>query len=463
MIRTASIAAALLALAACKRGGGDTPAAGKHGQKLEYPVDVAPLVQRQLQYTVDAPGSIDAFQQVQITARVAGAVDKVMFTEGQQVKGGDALVTIESERYAIAVSQASSAYNKAVATEKSAQAALDRRLSAQKDSPGVVPGEEVEQKQTAVETAKADVDAAKQDQRVAALNLSDSTVRAPIAGIVQTRTVQQGQYLAPGNVLATILQRDPLLLRFAVSEQDAPRLKPGMTATLRLRESAHSYTAKITLVAGSADPTTRLVAVTAQIDPTDKQYWLRPGAFCQVSVPVGDARQGIVVPSLAVQPTEQGNIVYVADAQNIAHQRVVQTGMHTADGGIELTRGVTVGELLVVRGIDPLSDGAPIKINSTTTLEAATANAGSGSDGSPAAVSADPAQAQPPPPTNMTPPSPPAQVAPNSQRMQPAAPGTPQAPALPPGTAPAPQPPQVAPGTPTASPIASPISKPGAR
>jgi RND family efflux transporter MFP subunit len=281
-------------------------------------------------------------------------------------------VVIESERYAIAVEQAKSALDKAKATQKAAEAALARREEAQKQSPGLVPGEEIEQKQTAVDTAKADVEAARQQLRVAQLNLRDSTVRAPIAGVVQTRTVQQGQYLQPGAVLATILQRDPLLLRFQVTEQDAPRLKPGMPATIRLRESTREFTAKITLVNGAADPSTRLVGVTAQVDPTEHQYWLRPGAFCEVSVPVGDAREGIVVPSLAVSPTEKGNVVYVVDDGNVAHARVVELGMHTAEGGVELKRGVHAGELMVVRGTEPLSDGAPVAIGARTTLEAAT-------------------------------------------------------------------------------------------
>src|SRR5690242_18611464 len=122
-----------------------------------------------MQYAVNAPGSIDAFQQVQITARVAGAVDKVAFTEGQVVKEGDPMVTIESERYAIAVSQAKATLAKNQATQKAAEAALQRRLEAQKESPGLVPGEEIEQKQTAVDTAKADVDAAKQALSIANL------------------------------------------------------------------------------------------------------------------------------------------------------------------------------------------------------------------------------------------------------------------------------------------------------
>jgi multidrug efflux system membrane fusion protein len=386
MKTTPWIVIAVAAVAAACGKASDSPT-GKRPAKLEYPVDVAPLEVRQMQYTVAAPGSLDAFQQVQITARVAGAVDKVAFVEGQQVKQGEILVTIESERYEIAVAQAQSTLRKAQATQKAAEAALERRLTATKDSPGLVPGEEIEQKQTTVDTAKADVESARQALRVANLNLRDSSVRTPIAGVVQTRTVQQGQYLQAGAVLATILQREPMLLRFQVSERDAPRLAAGMPATLVLKESPRQFTAKISLVADAADPATRMVPVTAQIDTTEHQHWLRPGAFCEVTVPVGNARKGIVVPSLAVQPTEKGNVVYVVDDSHIVHARVVELGMHTAEGGVELTRGVTAGELLVVRGIEPLTDGAPVKIGDKLSLAAATAPGDAGAaPGAPAAL-----------------------------------------------------------------------------
>jgi RND family efflux transporter MFP subunit len=360
-----------LAIAACSKGG-SSDGKKRGGRKLEYPVDVAKLESREVRYTVSAPGSIEAFQQVQITARVAGAVDKVAFVEGQTVKAGDVLVVIESARYQIAVAQAQAAYNKSQATQRAAEAALQRRLVAQEASPGLVPGEEIEQKQTAVDTAKADVEAARQALRVAELNLRESSVRAPIAGVVQTRTVQQGQYLQPGAVLATILQKEPLLLRFQVTELDAPRLKTGMTATIQLKGSQREFTAKLTLVADAADPQTRMVPVTAQLESTDHDYWLRPGAFCVVTIPIGDARAGIVVPSLAVSPTENGNLVYIVDDKNVAHARPVTLGMRTPEGGVELRSGVAAGETMVVRGIEPLSDGAPVKIKSTLTLEAAT-------------------------------------------------------------------------------------------
>ncbi len=364
---SARILVMLAALAAaCSKSDAET---GK-GHKLEYPVQVAPLQKRHVQYAVTAPGSIDAFQQVQITARVAGAVDNVTFVEGQLVKEGDTLALIESDRYKVAVDSAKATLVKMQATQKSQEAELTRRQDAQKTNPGLIAGEEIEQHQTSVDTAKADVSAAVEAVHVAQLNLRDSVVRAPIAGVVQTRTVQTGQYLQPGAVLATIIQRDPMLLRFAVAQQDAPRLKTDMPCTLTMRESPRSYTAKVTLVGGAADPNTRLIPVTAQIDQTDHQYWLRPGAFCEVIVPIGDARDSIVVPSMAVQPTEKGNVVYVVDDKNVAHQKIVELGMHTPEGNIEVTRGLDEGGTLVVRGVEPLSDGAPVKITDHTTLDA---------------------------------------------------------------------------------------------
>jgi multidrug efflux system membrane fusion protein len=371
------LAFAIACSTGCSKPGDDSALKKpKTANKLQYPVQVAPIVVRQVQYNVIAPGSIDAFQQVQITARVAGAVDRVAFVEGQAVKQGDTLVVIEVDRFQVAVDQAKAALDKAVAAHKASQAELARRQGAVAAHPGLVAGEEIEQYATSVASTQADADAAQQSLRVAQLNLRDSVIRAPIAGVVQSRTVQAGQYLQPGAILATILQRDPLLLRFPVTEADAPRVKVGMIANLTLRESARTYAAKIILVADAADPTTRLVPVTATIDDTEHKYWLRPGAFCDVNVPIGDAKQGIVVPSLSVQPTEKGNVVYTVDAGNIAHMRAVTLGMHTPDGGVEITQGLSAGEVLVVRGFEPLSEGAPVQITDRTTLSAAEVDAG---------------------------------------------------------------------------------------
>jgi len=359
--------------AACSKGssssgGAAAGAKGKRGSGLAFPVEVAPIDLRQLDYVVSAPGVIQAFEQVQVTARVAGAVDRVSFAEGQAVKKGQALASIESARYQVAVDQARAAVDKAAAMQAQAEAELARRQAATASNPGLITGEEIGTYQTAVVTAKADVAAAKEGVRVAQLNLADSYVKAPIDGVIQTRTVETGQYLQPGVVLATLLQRDPLLLKFAVSEEDAPRLNVGMIANISLRESARTYTAKITLVSGAADPASHLVAITGEVDDKEHKYWLRPGAFCDVSVPIGAPRPAVIVPELAVRASEKGFLAYTVTGTT-AHEKIVTLGMHTPGGQVEVTQGLAAGDLLVVRGGEALSDGATVVISDRTTLE----------------------------------------------------------------------------------------------
>jgi multidrug efflux system membrane fusion protein len=393
LVSPALLVVALAALAGCARKS-DAPAGhpGGKGGKLEFSVEVAPIALRQVGYVITAPGSIQAFEQVQVTARVGGAVDRVAFVEGQVVKGGDTLAVIEVDRYQVAVSQAKAAVDKAKAAEAQAEQQLARRQASNTEHPGLVPGEEVAVFQTNVQTAKADIQAADQLVRVAELNLRDAYVRAPIAGVIQTRTVETGQYLQPGAVLATLLQRDPLLLKFSVTEQDAPRIKPGMTANLTLRESQRTYSASITLVSAAADPTSHLVAVTGQVDDKEHQYWLRPGAFCDVSVPVGTTHQAPVIPELAIRASERGMLAYVVQA-NVAKERVVTLGMHTANGFVEISSGLAAGDVLVVRGAEPLSDGAPVKIADQISLE--TFDAGASAAPAPPAPSASALAAAP--------------------------------------------------------------------
>ena len=193
---------------------------------------------RDVEYTVSAVGSVEAFEQVQVTARVAGVVERVRFTEGELVKKGEVLVEIEPARYSLAVDAAKAALEKAQAAAAEAEAGAQRRAAVNEQRPGLLPGEELETFRTRARTAAAEVSAAKAALDQAQLNLRDAYVRAPMDGVLQTRTVQTGQYVQPGAVLATLLRRDPLLVRFHVPEADAARIKPGMTARFSVRSDS---------------------------------------------------------------------------------------------------------------------------------------------------------------------------------------------------------------------------------
>ncbi len=366
------VSLALLAVgifsASCKK---DTEAAaqGKPGAgrslilekaRVSYPVEVEPVRVQSLTYAVNAVGSVDAFEKVQVTARVAGVVDRVLFAEGNYAKLNQILVEIEPERYRLAVEAARATHEKAQASQADAEAGLKRREEVVKETPGLIPGEEIETWRTKVRVAASEVAQAKSALDQANLNLHDAYVRAPLSGIIQTRTVQTGQYIPVGTVMATLVRREPLLLRFKVPERDAARLTMDMPANFRVRESPREFTAKIVHVAAAADETSRMVDITGEVEGGDTST-LRPGTFAEVTVPVQTVKTAPVIPQTAVRPSERGFLAFVIE-NNTAVERVLTLGMRTADGQVEVLSGLAPDEQLVVRGSEALRDGVPVRL-----------------------------------------------------------------------------------------------------
>lgn len=350
----------LLALgAACDHGGGDEKS-GPRGPR-PFPVETSPVATRPAAFTIAAVGSVVAFEEIQVTSRVTGVVDKVRFRDGQPVKPGQVLVEIDPQRFQIAVRTAEAALARAKATQNEAQAGLTRREDATRNNPGLIPGEEVESWRTRVSTAGAEIAAARAALDRARLDLRDAYVKAPVAGVLETRTVQTGQLVQPGAVLATLVQRDPLLLKFDVPEGEAVGLATGGKVTFTVGDDDTPYAATMKLVTTAADPVTRMVKVTAEVDDP-RQASLRAGAFARVSIQLGENRDAIVVPQTAVRPSEKGFLAYVV-VDDKAQERVVELGMHTVDGQVEVVKGLKPGEQLVVRGAEALRDGAPVALS----------------------------------------------------------------------------------------------------
>ncbi len=372
-MRTKRIAVVWGLLAACALAGcnggkpdGAARASGAPGggrRPLKFPVEVQPVTPRVVEYAVNAVGSIDAFETVQATARVQGVVERVRFREGEKVAAGAVLVEIEPQRYKLAVEAARAALEKSKAEENAAKAGLQRREQAVAATPGLIPGEELAIWRTRQLTAEADAAEKRAAVAQAELNLHEAYVRAPVAGVIETRRVQTGQYAQPGTVLATLVQREPLLLRFNVPAPEAAALNARQTCRFKLRDDRTTYEARITHVGHAADPASRMVTVVAEVTGSDRAN-LRPGAFAEVTVPIGDARAAPVLPQTAVRPTERGFVAYVVE-KNVARERVLTLGMRTADGAVEVKSGIRPGELAVVRGGEALRDGVPVEVSKT--------------------------------------------------------------------------------------------------
>lgn len=369
----ARAAAALILAAAtgwvgCSRSPASQGQPAKRGD-IVYPVAVVQLTPRTLEYSVRAVGGVEAFEQVQVTARVGGAVERVSFKEGDSVKRGQLLAEIEVQRYQLAVTSAQAALARAQANRAEAERELARATNLHAE--GVGTSADVGSWQTKLLTHQAEVAQAEAALGVARLNLRDARVTAPIAGTIETRSVQTGQYVQPGSTLATLIRRDPLLLRFQVPEGDAAQLRAGQKAVFHVQgDRQRRYEATLTHIGGAANEKSRMVPIVAEVlgNPSD----LRPGAFAEVTVPLGEATATLAVPETAIRASERGFLGFVVD-EGAAKERRLELGLRTTEGLVQVKSGLRPGELLVVRGGEALKEGAKVRVTERDGKAAATA------------------------------------------------------------------------------------------
>jgi RND family efflux transporter MFP subunit len=356
-VRSSTVAlVCTLALVSC---GGS--AAAKAKMTWTMPVQVQTVGERPVAQEIRAGGTLDPAEVVQVTNRVAGIAERVAFNAGDRVEAGQALVEIEPERYRLAREGAAAAALKAQAQVDEAQAALKRRDELAQKGQGLVTAEERASFRSKLAQAEADLAASKVAVGQAELDARDAVVRAPLAGVVESRTVQSGQYLAVGTVLATQVKRLPLRLRARVTAAEAGALSVGQAAKI-LPAAGGEVEARIVLVGSVGDAATRTVEVIAEIP--DPPATLVAGSFGELVAAAGAATPRPAVPQSALRATAQGYVGFVAVAEGdhqVAKMRVVEAGMRSPDGWVEVRSGLKVGDALIVVAADGLRDGLPVE------------------------------------------------------------------------------------------------------
>lgn len=346
---------ALVALPSCKRGAEGSGASRRAGRSLA--VKTAPVASRDVTYEVKALGSLEPEELVQITAEVSGAVKEVLFHAGDRVTPETVLVKIDPERYRLEAERADAAHRRAVADWKRAESDLTRREALDRES--LVAVEELTRARQETERLAADAAAAKAALSIALQNRDRSSVRAPRGGEVNTRTVDTGQFVQTGNVLATLAFTRRLRLRFKVSESESLAAREGQPVAFRVASLGDApFTARVYHVGDVADVGTRQVEVLAWVDDPGV---LKPGFFAEVTLATGTRRGAVVVPEGAVLASERGFVVY-AVAGGQAKEKPVQIGLRTGDGSVEILSGLAAGETIVTEGSDRLADGMAVEV-----------------------------------------------------------------------------------------------------
>ena len=341
-------------LTACKEKSTPRGASKKAARSLA--VRTAPVVARDVVYKVQALGSLEPEESVQITAQVNGAVREVLFHAGDTVTADTVLARIDPNRYRSEAERAEATHRKAAADWKRAESELVRREALAREN--LVAEEELTRARQESERLAAEAASAKASAEIAVQNVEHSIVRSPRAGELNTRTVEPGQFVQIGHVLTTLVDLRRLRLRFRVSESESLKTREGGAVAFTVASlGSTAFKARVYHVSGIADPATRQVEVLAWVDNPGV---LKPGFFAEVALSTATNRNAVVVADGAVQATERGFVVYVVENGN-ARERTVKIGMRTGDGSVEILSGLTIGETIVVEGSDRLADGMPVE------------------------------------------------------------------------------------------------------
>ena len=331
------------------------------------PAKVVEVQPRTVPIVVEGVGQVEGSKEVEVRARVAGTLKSTNYKEGDVVKPGATLFQIDREPYEIALAQSRSL----LAQETARNEQQKREAARLKDLVGqrAISQKEFDDATSNAKLSDAALEAAKARLREAELNLSYTTVTAPVGGVTGRAQHSDGSLISttgPDGLLTTLSQMDPVWVRFSLSESDLGKLPGGRLAKDKSPEI------RLVMPDGSTYPTRgRLNFTASQIDPKLATLQLRaefpnagagllPGQFVRVQVVAGTRDNVFLVPQVAVTQTETGYLVFVLDAQSKAQIRQVKVGDWVGKDWTVLD-GLKAGDKVVVDNLMKLRPGSAVQ------------------------------------------------------------------------------------------------------
>ncbi len=348
----------------------------KSAESLEeekiVPVEVEVVSPGSIEETIELTGWIKANQIVDIASKVAGRVeslrvlsdgsDSVAVEEGVSVKKGQQLAIIDHDVYLAQL----------VAAQANVRAKEVELADAEREKKRVIAlyegGSATEQSRdkavTAAELAAASLSLAKANLELAKINLRESMIVSPIDGIVTAKHIDEGNLIRSGDQIVTIADMKTVKVIVAATEKYGAQITVGMPAKIKVDAFAErTFDASVHSVHPALDAQTHTVQVEIRLD--NEELLLKPGMFARVTLITKRKDNVVVVPRDVVLGGKiDKHYVYVieeASAGKIARKHFVEIGIQQADR-YEITKGLKVGETLVVNGMNYLADGMDVEV-----------------------------------------------------------------------------------------------------
>lgn len=348
---------AVVGLAAC----------GQNNQYAAPPppkVTVVAPVERPIPRYFESTGNTAAVNSVDLVARVQGFVQAISYTDGDYVKKGTSLFTIEPQPYKLKVDAAKAAVVSAQATLTQAEAEYQRQ--AQLVGKQVSTQANYDKALAQRDSSQADLNSAQSNEQQAEINLGYTNVTAPFDGVVSARKVSIGELVgatSPPTVLATIVQLDPIWVNFTASERDVLQVRAALasrgetTASLigipvevgLQTEDGYPHAGKLDYVAPTVNASTGTLAGRAVFDNPGRA--LLPGYFVRVRIASRQQEQRLLVPDIALGSDQGGPYVLVVNHDSVVEQRKVEVGqvvgeLRVIESGLGKDDRVVVGGLM---------------------------------------------------------------------------------------------------------------------
>lgn len=358
-LATFLLLACLVSLTGCSGGQNDDKKAGK--KRAAVPVTTALAAPQSLPVEIRATGHCEAQLTVEIRSQVTGVLKSVHFQEGQEVKAGDLLFTIDPRPFAADLAKAEALLAKDRADLANARRDADRYKPAA--AKGIVSQEQADQALTKVATLEATIQADQAAVESARLSVSFCSIRAPFAGRTGEILSDQGNLIKANadGAMVTINRLDPILVSFTVPGQHLHAIgtyqQLGQLKVLVEQPGQPPLTGHLVFIDNSVDPTTGVIRLKAEFSNAGLQLW--PGQLLSLRLHLTDRNDCIVVPSQAVQMGQRGAYVYVIKADESAELRNVTPGMRL-QGVTVMESGVQVGERVVIDGQMLLDNGIKV-------------------------------------------------------------------------------------------------------
>jgi len=331
--------------------------------KPAVPVKTTQAQQKDVPILVKAIGTIEAFTSVAIKSQVSGQINRVHFAEGSDVETGALLISIDPEPFQAALNQCEATLAKDQAQAKFAREQASRYEGLVRE--GIVTHDQYDLLRSNAESLAATLTADRAAIRSAKIQLGYCSIRSPISGRTGTIAMQPGNLVKANDLpIVTVNQLTPIYVTFSLPEKRLAEIKRAMAGNelkieaLIPNSPGSSETGTISFLDNAVNPATGTIKLKGVFANKSRKLW--PGQFTDVVMTIETRKNAVVVPTNAIQTSQQGQFVYVVKPDSTAEMRPVTSAVAAGEETV-VEKGLAAGETVVTDGQLRLTPGARVE------------------------------------------------------------------------------------------------------